>query len=54
MRNMSEPELTQRIRAFIDKKSAKYPELAREPRFITRSVIKHTHIDSFQRLHPAM
>jgi hypothetical protein len=51
MRNVSDAELTSRIRAFIDKKSAKFPEL-RYPRMIAPySVTRRTQFHGFGRLH---
>ena len=54
MRSMTEPELNARIQAFIEKKSAKFPDLRNEPRLTTRSALKHTYADSFKRLYPAL
>jgi len=54
MRTMTEAELTARIRAFIDKKSAQYPELRYTPRFVRRSTVRHTQFDVFTRLRPSI
>jgi hypothetical protein len=57
MREMTEPELTTRIRAFIDKKSAKFPDLQHSMRIRTivpRSVLKNNEFDPFHHMHLAM
>lgn len=53
MRNNTDAELTSRIRAFIDKKSAKFPELRHSRPTPPYSITRRTQFDGLRRLNPA-
>jgi hypothetical protein len=54
MRNMSELELSARINAFMQKKSAKFPTLRNLPRLIAHRAFRRTHAHAGNRLNVAM